>query len=833
MGVSRRSSSLAGSLVWAIAVAWLFASSVVAAQPVPEQPVPEQPMPAPPIDLPSCESPTELQLPFPEDQGGGVATGKACQLDLQRDNFAVLSGDVELKYKDLTLRAQRVSADLKTRVVTAEGDVILDQGPQRITASAATYDLEKKTGRFENATANLEPEVTISGAVLAKVSDNLYTIEDGVFTSCQGDPVPDWSFRAKRASIELEGYARIHGASMRVKKAPMFYLPYLVWPALTERASGFLVPQPGYSRDRGASLSIGYFQTLGRSWDVTFFADLFSKSVTPLAQPADSGGSNFLGGGAELRWAPVEGSRGHLDAYAIQDPERDETRWKVSLDHVSDRLPFGMRGILLLRDYSDFDYLRDFERDVSRNSIRSIYSLGSLSGNWGPQSVNINLDSRETLVDQDVANDIERVVTLRQLPTIDYDVRETQIASLPLYFSLNSSASYLSQERPFDSGDGSYSSNYGRFDLFPKLKVQATKIPWLSTTVTVGERFTWWGDSVCRFSTGPNDVGDEICAGASREFLGETLTRSVPTASAELLGPRFSRVFDRPLGRWSKFKHIIEPQLGYTFQGDVDVLDAARTAQFDEVDVPFQASKIGRVALVNYVKAKPKEREEKKPESAAEGAPPAPAKRKAASASSEEILRVSVEQLFSFDDEQPLQRLVKDGETLTSKEGPITALVRVKSGQSFFLETRLSYDTLANLLDRRSLTGTFDLRGGHHLDLTWENRLNIADGSTREHQGILGGAFNVVPKRLVISPKLVFDLKKGELLQQRYGFAYTSQCYSFTLELREFRSEQRVRTAAGFASEIQADRDYRFILSLKNVGKFLDLSGRDSTGNDF
>ena len=45
------------------------------------------------------------------------------------------------------------------------------------------------------------------------------------------------------AEIEVEGYARVKNARLRVKKLPVFYWPYMIWPAKTERTSGLLVPE--------------------------------------------------------------------------------------------------------------------------------------------------------------------------------------------------------------------------------------------------------------------------------------------------------------------------------------------------------------------------------------------------------------------------------------------------------------------------------------------------------------------------------------------------------------------------------------------------------------
>jgi len=61
---------------------------------------------------------------------------------------------------------------------------------------------------------------------------------------------------------------------------------------------------------------------------------------------------------------------------------------------------------------------------------------------------------------------------------------------------------------------------------------------------------------------------------------------------------------------------------------------------------------------------------------------------------------------------------------------------------------------------------------------------------------------------------------EGLLQQQRYILNWTSQCYGIRLELRDFRAGEGTRVR---------DKDFRFSLSLKNVGTFLDLTSRSSS----
>jgi TonB family protein len=472
-------------------------------------------------------------------------------------------GNVVIHYQDITIRADQVSVDLAGKIVEAQGNVIVDQGPSRITGATARFDLTTKLGTITQASAAMEGDFFFTGDSVTKTSETTYVIEDGIFTACEGE-VPPWSFRVRHAEVELDGYARIKGASMRVKSAPVFYLPYMLWPTKADRSSGLLVPKIGNSNDRGVYLGLAYYHVFGRSYDSTLYMDLWSR--------------DYYGLGAEFRYQPSAETEGILQAYSIWDPVSDDQRWKVLWDHQTSNLPFGLRGVLHYEDYSDFTFFRDFERRLDDKSKNAVYSSGFVSGSWGNHSVNLLVDRR-----QNFSNN--RSVELSQLPELQYRLRSTRLGSLPLYLALDTSANYFSVDR-----SESYQGEYSRLDLSPSLKMPLSSWPWLSASLTFGERLTWYGDSVVESTLGPTS------------FTGESLSRSVPFANAEIVGPSFSRVFDGGIGSFAKLKHIIEPRFDYRYAEEFE--EQNEVPLFDEIDSPRTGHE-GRVALINRLLGKP------------------------------------------------------------------------------------------------------------------------------------------------------------------------------------------------------------------------------------
>jgi LPS-assembly protein len=732
-----------------------------AGSPAPVTPPGKPAAPAVPAKPPVDPDALTFDLKFPADQGGGSASGSALDLEYKRDDYAVLTGKVRIHYQDVDLQADRAEIDLDTKIVTATGNVIIDQGPRRLAGTTAEFDLDTKTGMLTEATAHVSPDYYFTGDQIAKIDEDVYTVDNGIFTSCSQE-TPDWSFRLGTARVEVEKYAHIHNVSMRAKKLPVFYTPYILWPVKRDRASGLLIPNIGYSDRRGGELGLAYYQTLGRSYDTTFHVDLFSE--------------NYLGLGNELRYQPTDGTRGSLIGYAIRDPlantfDQDEWRWKVEWNHVTNDLPLGMRGVVNYQDFSDFNFFRDFERDFDRNTLRFLDSRAFVTGNWGPHLLNFLLNDRQTFVN--ASDQVEQ----RKLPEVEYRLRSTRIGHTPLYMSFQGSASYLDLARP-----GSYAGSYGRIDAFPQLTLPIRSFPWLSLSVSGGGRLTYYTDSVNGSATT-----------FATDFTGESLDRILPSASAQIVGPSFSRVFDWKVGDYARFKHIIEPRFTYNFLDEIDEEDRGRFPLFDEVDT-LGSTNSGRVALINRVLGKP------------EGT----------RANAREIFLFELSRRYSFDPNQPLLATAADRST----SGPLEAEMRFNPSDVTSLKMETSYDTLSKGLESTGLSGSYGSRKGDFVGLTWYTRYDPETDVTRSDQIRLFGGLSVWPQKLRLEAQINYDVNDSFMQSQRYILNWSEQCYGIRLELRDFRATQ--------GSTVR-DKDFRFSLSLKNVGTFLDLTSRSSS----
>lgn len=704
------------------------------------------------------------------EAGGGRVTGFAGDFEFEPDRYLVATDGVILEYRDLRLEADRIRVDIPANVMTAEGNVVLDEGPRRLVGEVLEWDLGSRTGRVTRASAQVSNDYYFSGAEIRKTGPNTYTVTDGVFTACAGES-PPWSIALSRAEVTMDEYARIRNARVKFKSLPVFYVPYILWPATTERSSGWLVPKPGYSDRRGAELSLAYYQTLGRSADATFFFDLAEKE--------------YYGVGGQLRYRPSEGTSGVLEGYFLTEPEEEfgrdavfdpdrqpgDDRWKLSWLHESKDLWGSWRGVVNLNLYSDFDYLKDIERSVANQTRAFTYSNAFLARNSGPHSINIMVDQRERILGNQ-ATDIRR-----QLPEAEYSLRPVQIGNTPIYFQMDANAHYFQIEReppPEQLDADGFSVEYGRVDVAPRVSIPLSTLSWLSVKVNLGGRFTYYTDSLDETRT---------------TFTGDSLERVFETASAEIVGPSFSKIFDLSgEGRFGKLKHIIEPRIDYGYVGEFD--EGPQISVFDEID-RFNAFNGAVFRLTNRLLAKPVDEKE---------------------GGAFEIASFELAQGYNFDD-QPGQVDVFGN---TSSEGPLSAQLRLNPSRTTSLKVEGVYDTLAGGLQSVSMSGGTKF-GPHGVGLTyyrnWRERL--VDGASEfvdsRDQLRLFTSF-ALGSRLTFSSEISLDLLAEETLNQRFVFDWQAACYRWTLELREtnYRGLE--------------ERDVRFLLNLKNIGTFLDVN---------
>lgn len=490
--------------------------------------------------------------------------------------IVIHSGDVDARYGIYRMQADQITVNEAETKLIAEGSVVFDQGDdQRITGSRGEFNYTTKLGFFVESTGftnqtNDGTVIMFTADRVERVGENEIVVTNGKFTACE-ENVPKWSFTAGKATIRPNDKIILKNANFRVKDIPLLPLPYASIPIKErDRASGFLTPTFGFSANKGFRLTTAYYQTLGRSADVTFRSDLYA--------------SRGIGYGADFRTRSNSRSYLNFGFYAVNDrifgedesaenPDQGGTLFYA--DGVQ-YLPKGFTAVADVRLTSNLDFRQVFsdgiQQIISPIEVSQLYinkSFGSYTGNFLARSQVISIPN-------------VRIKT-RNLPSFQFEKRPSQLSFLKdVYFSFKTSVEGVSRrEEVFDinlyrQSTGTdpviTSSIAQRFDVHPQISVPLN-FKYFSLTATGGLRATFYSDSF-----------DDM-----RRVVGQSVTRKYGEFELDFRPVALAKNYFRKNGAFG-FRHTIEPYVTYRLIDGVDNFN--KIVRFDYADTVADTNEI-------------------------------------------------------------------------------------------------------------------------------------------------------------------------------------------------------------------------------------------------
>lgn|GEM_PF-987988 len=489
-------------------------------------------------------------IPRPKDTEEGAPIhiqADSITYDRRADQY-VAEGNVEITRGEMTLRADRVVLDNRTRTARAEGNVVVVQRGDYLRGDEVEIHLEDETGYLRNATLFFQRyNLTVQGKEIQRLGPNQYRVVEAFLSTCSGER-PDWRFAAKEIELTVEGIAKVRHATFQVRNLPILYLPYLSYPALVKRKTGFLFPSYYSSSRVGQGISVPFFWAFHESWDATFTQTYFTKRGYQQ--------------GIELRYAPLDWIRGRLYGEYIRDQEDPDSqvthrggsprhrrdRWRFQMEQEAE-LPWGIVSKVQVDTVSDNYYLEDFSRRHDERYLRYLTS-----------TLNATLNAKEYLLAGEAeyyrdlgAPDDDNRGTPQKLPSLLFHRERVPFLGTPLEVGWDLTFDHFWREK---GGKGevlglwptvSFPLRLGRYFnvvpfggweeriFFTQEHPQAEEAGWLSRyiygvslTTELSRVFSGWGGSVqaLRHSIHPEirfEVSGHMEDGKiPRDFLGST-----------------------------------------------------------------------------------------------------------------------------------------------------------------------------------------------------------------------------------------------------------------------------------------------------------------------
>ena len=509
-------------------------------------------------------------------------SGNEFVYDAKTDTF-IARGDARLRQAGTVLQAREMQFNRKTQSLMATGDVTLSDPDVNLTASRAKVNMTDETGELENAKVTVKKSnYYLAGREITKLLGQHYRVSDGYFTTCGCESgTPSWSIGGREMDIALGGKGVVKDAQFKVLDHTVMDLPYAVFPADTERQSGFLSPLVGQSRLRGFQYFQPYYIDINRSMDATVALDVeTSARIGPMAEYRLQNGTDDYARvtGGYFNESIRSNANNDVVDDQIADPNVPTNRWGFIgqlREHITPNLVAFGDTIYT----SDSLYLRDMDIYTLSQGYGSNFGLlRTGNSDFGLQQ---SFENSYVRLDGTWLQDYIQAqqFALQTMPELLWSGRQ----------NLGLGAAYLDYDFQGVNFLRESAIDGLRFDLHPRLTVPWRLKDYLYAWGTLGLEETVYdvsGDSINIIPVGTFDPqirqvlnnNNQLSSGPLEP--GGLLHREMIDGSFQI-GSRLQRVYKVKWKSLDALKHTIEPVVSYAY---VPVVDQSQLPIFDETD---------------------------------------------------------------------------------------------------------------------------------------------------------------------------------------------------------------------------------------------------------
>lgn len=681
---------------------------------------------------------------------------------LAEQNLLVAEGEVEITYQTTRLTADRVEFNQITGNAVAIGNVFYEEAGETVVADQAEFNFDTDRGIMQMGELSLQDDHYITGQQLEKTGKETYDIRKGSYSACSG-PWPAWKFRCSSATIHNGQYLQAWNTVGYLKGIPVFYFPYFIFPIKTERQSGFLVPEVGFSDIKGFTIGNAFFWAISDSQDATLRHTFYE----------DRGHKLDL----EYRYKYSQDTDGTFLGQYIRDrldfTQKERLEW-----HHRQGLPYGIKALANLNLTSDKQFDQDFTNVLDSRTNQLLKSDASFTKNFSQHTLRLLIDRLDDLRAESSSRRDQR------LPQLDIISQQQQIFGTNLYIQQQTQIAHVKRE-----GNAAEKLDFSRIDVQPTLSMPINVFGQAVTiNPSVQLRETYYTRN--------------ITTAADPDLTAQATHREYYTASVGISGPRFNRIFDFGTdGRTQKLKHLIEPTLSLNYAPGIDETDLPKFDGVDRVGSEQRSRNMSygitqrlllkRVAPNEWTQYLKDLADEK--DVAVEQLP----------TEVKELVSLAVNQSYNFEVDK-------------YNFSDITATLQATPFENYNLSLNATYDLYAKAV----ISTSVDFRGALwnflNFNTTWRRQasVNRETGETTSTSQFLDVTTGMNFWGVVgLTYRTRFNVETKDRLEDNVGLTYNAQCWSL---LGNFTQQ----LVSG-----EHDRGFNIILQLKHLGRLFEYGG--------
>ena len=295
------------------------------------------------LGIDNAEQPTDIE--------GDVLSGT--------EETPVFNGNVTLRRGDQFMGADQLTYDKGREHYVAEGSIRYQGGGLRMTADRAEGDQAKDLHTIHDLDYQLLSQRGNGGADSVILNGNIGSLRGATYSTCPPES-RHWEVRAHRIDVDTEeGMAVARGATLRVGRVPVLYLPWFKFPTDERRRTGLLFPSISNSSRNGFDFRQPIYLNLAPNYDATLSPRLMTNRGVQL--------------GAQFRYL-VEGGAGTVEGnWMPNDDLRDRDRGLFHYDAFQNLSKY-WQARANVNWISDTRYFEDFSGSIEGLSQYTAFS---------------------------------------------------------------------------------------------------------------------------------------------------------------------------------------------------------------------------------------------------------------------------------------------------------------------------------------------------------------------------------------------------------------------------------------------------------------------------
>ncbi|SFV74481.1 Outer membrane protein Imp, required for envelope biogenesis / Organic solvent tolerance protein precursor [hydrothermal vent metagenome] len=195
-----------------------------------------------------------------------------------KGDIVIADGDVNLLYKDNTLRANKAIYNKKNGLLELFGNIKLSfKNNYRILGDYAKLDLSQKEKIFQPFYLLDKKTDMWMSAKNATAQQEKINVKNGIVSGCD-QLHPLWKLEFGSSDYNTTSkWINVYNTTLYFYDIPILYTPYFGYSLGTTRKTGFLIPSFGISSDEGIFYLQPFYIAEANNWDLEFDPQIRTK----------------------------------------------------------------------------------------------------------------------------------------------------------------------------------------------------------------------------------------------------------------------------------------------------------------------------------------------------------------------------------------------------------------------------------------------------------------------------------------------------------------------------------------------------------------------------